>query len=40
MAHGFPESLLFAIAENPAASEAFRETRAQRIPKTKLPGEP
>ncbi len=24
MAHGFPESLLFAIAENPAASEAFR----------------
>lgn len=24
MAHGFPEGLLFAIAENPAASEAFR----------------
>ena len=24
MAHGFPEGFLFAIAENPAAAEAFR----------------
>ena len=24
MAYGFPEGFLFAIAENPAASEAFR----------------
>ena len=27
MAHGFPEGLLFAIVENPAASEAFRAMR-------------